>query len=447
MCTITQVRNALEGMFRDCATQANIEHPVILRQRVFTAESLAKTYVLSMLQDPNAGSEQIAAMAASCNAPVTKQAVDKRDEPKTAGFLEALFRRATQLIVQSDQVLAPILERFTQVIVSDSSSISLPDSCQERFRGRGGTNGCCKSALKLQTEVELRSGRLTCVDIEQGKDADVASPRQWVKREAGTLRIADLGYFNIDVFIKLAICAAYFLSRIQRTTLLRIDGEVVGNVGTWLSKCKETVVDRWLVIGTQKRLSCRLIAWRVPLEVAGNRRRKLYLDHKKRRRNGPTQEALSACDWTFLVTNLPSEKLSVKEAIVLYRARWQIELLFKRWKSIGLVATLSGHTEARQMVRFWARLCAALIQHWLTVLCGWRADALISFTRIAKRISANVDLLAFGLSDMATSQQRLDEILAHFRMKTKLPARQDKHRKPGTIELLRNPELLDYALS
>ena len=79
------------------------------------------------------------------------------------------------------------------------------------------------------------------------------------------------------------------------------------------------------------------------------------------------------------VTNVPEEKLSFREAIVLYRARWQIELLFKRWKSIGLIATLTGKNDAAIMVRLWARLCASVIQHWLTVYCSWRPDLLISF--------------------------------------------------------------------
>jgi IS4 transposase len=62
---------------------------------------------------------------------------------------------------------------------------------------------------------------------------------------------------------------------------------------------------------------------------------------------------------------VPVEQLTPKEVAVLYRARWQVELLFKRWKSQGLVAELSGATVARQMVRVWSRLLAVLVQHWL----------------------------------------------------------------------------------
>ena len=43
-------------------------------------------------------------------------------------------------------------------------------------------------------------------------------------------------------------------------------------------------------------------------------------------------------EWTIFVTNCPPEMLTWKEVVVLYRARWQIELLFKLWKSHNRLA-------------------------------------------------------------------------------------------------------------
>ncbi len=446
MIIISQIREALQSMFSQCAELANQEHRVIERVRKFNPHSLAQTFILAFLQNPQANSEEIAGMAASCGAPMTKQAIDKRFTQKAADFFEAVFRQATKLVVRSDRSLAPLLDRFTEVIVIDASSISLPDSQQDRFKGRGGSHGYGKSALKLQTELDLKRGGLACVDIEQGSDADVACARQTVARPTGSLRITDLGYFSISVFQSLANAGAYFLSRIQRITIVRDDGGRESNIVEYLRAQPSSLVDCWIEIGTKNRLKCRLIAWKVLPDQAAERRRKLRLAHKKRNRGEPCSEALAACDWTFLVTNLPAEKLTVKEAIVLYRARWQIELLFKRWKSLGLIASLNGKHDAEKMVRLWSRLCAALIQHWLTVLCGWREDLIISFARVAKAAKRIAEQLALGLSSDG-SESLVERILQRFYDKTSCCARADKRTNRGAIELLRDPEKLGYTLS
>ena len=38
---------------------------------------------------------------------------------------------------------------------------------------------------------------------------------------------------------------------------------------------------------------------------------------------------LALAGWTLFATNVPSDRLTVREALMLGRARWHIELLFK----------------------------------------------------------------------------------------------------------------------
>ena len=95
--------------------------------------------------------------------------------PTIGGFLEALFRRASQDIVKSSKLLAPLLERFTAVLLLDSTTVTLPDDLQPRFRGCGGTHGGGQAAMKLQTQWDLRNGALDAIAIESGRDCDYKS--------------------------------------------------------------------------------------------------------------------------------------------------------------------------------------------------------------------------------------------------------------------------------
>src|ERR1019366_8368972 len=141
------------------------------------------------------------------------------------------------------------------------------------------------------------------------------------------------------------------------TGVLLRDGTPV-KLLAWLATQTGPFIDCSILLGLKDRLPCRLIAWRVPAEVANRRRQKLRADMKTRKGKEPSRERLAWCDWSILVMSVPPHLLTPKEAVVLYRARWQIELFFKRWKSQGLAAALIGSTDIRKMVGGWFRLMA-----------------------------------------------------------------------------------------
>jgi Transposase DDE domain len=353
-----------------------------------------------------------------------------------------MFREATKLVVGSDKALAPILERFTNVTLLDSSTITLPDEEQEQFRGCGGSYGGGAAAMKLQAELDLRSGALTHVEIEPGRSPDGATSRQQARRGKGSLRISDLGYFNVVVFAAMMAADEYFLSRLQfGTKVLLRDGQAV-DLLPWLAKQPGPFVDQPILVGQEQRLACRLIAWRLPQEQANRRRQKLRRDSVSKYGKEPTAERLAWCDWTILVTNVPVAMLTPPEATVLYRARWQVELLFKRWKSQGLVAELSGSTVVRQLVRVWSRLLAVVVQHWLVLASVW-GDPTKSLTKAYEAVRDFAGRLAAAL----TQETELERVLDDIRKTTAKTCRRDPRSQPGTFELLNDVDLLDFCLT
>jgi hypothetical protein len=284
MDIVSKVKAALEGIFGQTAVLANQQTSVIKRLRKFTPVSLAQTFILGLLSNPRANAADLARSAALSGIEVSPQAVAKRIGPELVAFLEAIFRKATQTIVASNEALAPILERFESVTLLDSSVLQLPDSLKDRFAGTGGTSGSGLAALKLQTELDLRSGSLQCIQIEQGKAPDGASTRQQIEFAPGSLRVTDLGYFNLGVFALITAAKAFFLSRIQHTTIVWVNNERVGDVVSWLAGQTELLIDRWIEVGVTHRLPCRLVAWRVPVEQANRRRQRVRKDASKRGR-------------------------------------------------------------------------------------------------------------------------------------------------------------------
>jgi len=190
----------------------------------------------------------------------------------------------------------------------------------------------------LQTELELRSGAVT-ITIGQGRSSDGAMPRQHERHGKGSLTTRDLGYFNLDVFEEQMLAEECFLSRLQYGTDLRLrsgneaeDDVLHGqalDVLTWLAKQPGPFVDQLIHLGQAKQLTCRMIACRLPKAQADRRRQKLRSDTRRRKGREPGAERLAWCDWTILVTNVQGELLKPPEAVILYRARWTIEVYFR----------------------------------------------------------------------------------------------------------------------
>jgi hypothetical protein len=251
-----------------------------------------------------------------------------------------------------------------------------------------------------------------------------------------------LGYFNLAVFAAMTQADEFFLSRLLfKTQVLTPQGPIL-TLLAWLSGKAAPFVDESVLLGQEQRLPSRLIAWRVPSEQAQRRRRKLRQEIRDRYGKEPTAERLAWCDWTILVTNVPLAKMTPEEAVVLYRARWQIELLFKRWKSQDRVALLRGSNEVRQMVGVWARLLAALVQHWLVVTCAW-GDATKSLSKVCEAVRDFASRLIASLDE----RKALERVLSDLCATVAKTCRRNKRARPGTFELLNDVSLLDFELT
>ena len=449
MNILAKVGTAIQRLLGLVAEVAAERVGVIQRQRKFTATTLLQTVVLGYLKNPKASDEELAQMAAQCGVAVTPQAIEQRHTSRLVTFFKEVFQEGAKEAVGSNRVLAPILQRFPSVRILDGSTATLPDSQAEAFAGCGGSHGSGKAALKLQTELDLRSGTVT-VAVESGRCPDAATPRQYERHEQGSLAIRDLGYFCLSVFAVMAAAGEYFLSRLQYgTDVMPREGEADEKPSgpplelmAWLAKQSGPFIDQWICLGKEQRLPCRLIAWRLPDEQANRRRQKLREYMLKKKGREPSAARLQWCDWTILVTNVPAELLTAKEAAVLYRARWQVELLFKRWKSLNLVDALSGSTDDRQMVRVWGRLIMSLVQHWLLLATVW-GDATKSLSKACKAIRDFAGRLAASLANA----EHLQGVIADLCRVLAATCRRNKRSKPGTFELLNDVELLDFRLT
>jgi hypothetical protein len=338
-------------------------------------------------------------------------------------------------VVAARPAAVPVLQRFNGVYLQDSTQLALPAELADVWPGNGGKDS--GAALKLQVQWEWLSGQLVRLDLRPGRSADNAAPAQAIPLPAGALRLADLGYFRLETLAATAAAGAYFLTRLKAGThLFGAEAQPLALL-RWLRASGPAVRDEPVWVGAHARLPARLITVRVPAAVAAERRRKLRRAATVKGQS-VSAERLALAGWTLLLTNAPPALLSAEEAQVVAGVRWQIELLFKVWKSQGQLAHSRSQKPWRQLCEIYAKLLGLLIQHWLWLLGAWeRPDrSLVQAAQVVQRF-------ALSLAVALPAPTQLEQLLATLQRCLAVSGRLNKRqRKPSTFQRLTAVEAL-----
>ena len=172
-------------------------------------------------------------------------------------------------------------------------------------------------------------------------------------------------------------------------------------------------MDCWVQVGAARRVPARLIAVPVPEEVAVKRQTGHRQKAQKHGRQ-PSTQMLDLCQWTIVLTNIPQEELSVQEAVVLLRLRWQVELLFKLWKQVGHADESRSAQPWHVLCDIYAKLLGLLIVHWLMIVGCWHIPSR-SMIKATNAIRSESVLIVHALCGKGNLMDVLSEIIGGLR--------------------------------
>ena len=186
---------------------------------------------------------------------------------------------------------------------------------------------------RMHTVIRITDLRTVHVKVTGVSEGETLRRFSWLP---GQLVIADRGYANAPGIVWVADQGADVLVRVNRGALpLYDDGAVLDVIG-WLRTLKghraferHVTVRRW-TRGHLREVTGRLIGFRLPDAEAAEARARVLKEHG----TSTTDEMLEAASYVALFTTAPAARLSAARCVEAYRLRWQIELQFKRWKSL-----------------------------------------------------------------------------------------------------------------
>ena len=225
-----------------------------------------------------------------------------------------------------------------------------------RLKQPGGTG----DDWRLHTAYDLRAGRLVQVSLSDQHGAE--SLERFVLLP-GDVVVADEGYGYRRCVGWVLGQQADVVVRIHPSAFPLLDEQEQPFDGVaWLKELKEGQHSRLVRFVWQGHTyQVRLIACALSPEAAARAKAAKRKKASKNQRQ-LKEDTLFLAGWVLVITSLPAQHWSTQQVLALYRARWQVELVYKRMKQVLRLNHLRGHRPETNEATILALLVAWALQ-------------------------------------------------------------------------------------
>jgi hypothetical protein len=209
----------------------------------------------------------------------------------------------------------------------------------------------------------------------------------------------------------------YWISRYQINTALFDEQGLAIDLSSYLHGLKLSGVHQQecrVELGVNTHLKARLLLMALPEAAAARGRARMKKNASKHGKTA-TQASLALCDWKSLIANAEPELLSLKDCVLLYSVRWQIELLFKLWKSHSKLGHSNSAHPWRRLCELYMKLLIVMVQHWIFLTGLWNIPER-SLVKGGQMIKEQAARLAACINDVNALTQLLREFTERFQI-------------------------------
>ncbi|KIP24184.1 MULTISPECIES: IS4 family transposase [Bacillus cereus group] len=335
---------------------------------VWMSQNVAKTSLTQLCSCLEASTEVL----------ISPEGLNQRFNATAVQFLQQLLAELLNQKLSSTKLISsPYTSIFKRIRILDSTAFQLPDVFSSVYPGAG---GCSHTAgVKIQPEYDLLSGQFLHIHTGPGKQHDrtygsLCAPTV----AANDLCIRDLGYFHLKDLQYIQDKKAYYISRIKSNTriyqknstpdyfqdgrikkgteYIQIDMEVLMNSLQPGQTCE--ILDAF--VGMTDKVPTRVIVHRLTKEQQQKRLQDQTVREKKKgMKYSPRSKRLSGIN--VYMTNTPTDIVPMGQVHDWYSLLWQIEILFKTWKSFFHIHHCKKIKRERLECHLYGQLIAILL--------------------------------------------------------------------------------------
>jgi hypothetical protein len=264
---------------------------------------------------------------------------------------------------------APWLGDIVTALIADQANGPAGRWAGYRLRALDGTSicepGADRTTWRLHVGYDLATGQVDQLELT---DLYGAENLQRLAYRAGDVVLADRYYARPRDLRPVIEAGADFIVRTgwNSLRLLQPDGEPFDLFAALAAQPEQEgevqvrIHEGVSEVTPLEPLILRLVIRRKDPEQAEAERKRLLKDAKKRGRQ-PDPRSLDAANYILLLTSLPAAVFPPSDILALYRFRWQIELAFKRFKSLAGLDQLPAKNPGLARAWIYARLIVAII--------------------------------------------------------------------------------------
>src|SRR5467141_3106226 len=258
-----------------------------------------------------------------------------------------------------------VFAEFRHIVIQDGSSFAIHDGLREVFPGR--FKVVKPAAVELHTTMDLLCDAPTTVVLTP----DTASEQPFLPEPAAlrdSLLLADRGSLDLHSMGRVQEAGGFLIIRAkagmhpQVVEAWREDGKRLRSLRNKPLKAIHTKLPK------RQRVE-RVVEWQ--LEAHPLRLRLLISWNRQTK------------EFCYLVTNLPAQRYPLDMIYRAYKWRWQVELLFKEWKSYANLHAFDTENAAIVEGLIWTAIAAAALKRFLASMTQLLAEVPMSTRKVA----------------------------------------------------------------
>src|SRR5436305_7281782 len=158
--SVTQVMEQYQSILEEEVRGIAYETGAVKREGKLDAVTLVQLTIFGFWQDPDIRLSGLAQIGGRREVHVTESAISQRFTPECANAFLRIMQRLAEVRLEAEKVDIPLLKQFSEVIVEDSTSVSLPAELAGIWQGCGEEGWANEAAVKAFVRWNMLNGEL-----------------------------------------------------------------------------------------------------------------------------------------------------------------------------------------------------------------------------------------------------------------------------------------------